>query len=57
VPSATVGVIALLVAGAVTDMGALLTLEHVGMLPSMLAARLLRRDECSDAHSHAPARA
>jgi hypothetical protein len=52
-----VGVIALLMAGAVTDMGALLTLEDVAMLPSMLAGMLFRRDKRSGAHSHASASA
>jgi hypothetical protein len=43
----TFGVIGLLGAGLVTDPMALMTLEHVAMLPSMLAAMLLRRDEYS----------
>jgi hypothetical protein len=47
----TFGVIGLLGAGLVTDPMALMTVEHVAMLPSMLAAMLLRRDEYS-AHSH-----
>lgn len=34
-------------------MGSLMTIEHVAMLPSMLAAMLLRRDEYSGAHAHA----
>jgi hypothetical protein len=41
----TFGVIALLGAGFVEGIGALLTIEHVAMLPSMLVAMLLRRDE------------
>jgi hypothetical protein len=41
----TAGVIALLGAGLVTDVGALLAIEHVVMLPSMLVAMLLRREE------------
>jgi hypothetical protein len=41
----TVAVIALLWAGFVADIGTLLTIEHVVMLPAMLAAMLLRRDE------------
>jgi hypothetical protein len=52
----TFGVIALLAAGVVTDAGALLMIEHVVMLPSMLAAMLLRRDEYSHAaHGNASA--
>ena len=43
----TFGVVALLAIGLVTDMGALMTLEHVVMLPSMLLVMLLRRDEYS----------
>jgi len=41
----TAGVIALLGAGLVGDVGTLLAIEHVVMLPSMLVAMLLRRDE------------
>jgi hypothetical protein len=41
----TFGVIALLAAGVVEGMGSLMMLEHVVMLPSMLVAMLLRRDE------------
>jgi hypothetical protein len=49
----TFGVIALLGVGLVEDTGTLLVIEHVVMLPSMLAAMLLRRDEYSHAaHSH-----
>ena len=48
----TAGVIALLGAGLVEDVGALLTIEHVVMLPSMLLAMLLRREEYSGAHDH-----
>ena len=47
----TFAAIALLAAGSVTDIGALMTIEHVAMLPAMLAAMLLRRDE----YSHGPA--
>jgi hypothetical protein len=47
----TFGVIGLLAAGLMTDPMALMTLEHVVMLVSMLAAMLLRRDEYSG-HSH-----
>lgn len=43
----TAGVIALLGAGLVGDIGALLMIEHVVMLPSMLVAMLLRREEYS----------
>jgi flagellar biosynthetic protein FliP len=43
----TFGVIALLGVGLVEDTGALLVIEHVVMLPSMLVAMLLRRDEYS----------
>ena len=43
----TFGVIALLSGGVVEDFGALMMLEHVVMLPSMLVAMLLRRDEYS----------
>jgi hypothetical protein len=43
----TFGVMALLWAGLVTDFGTLMGLEHVVMLPSMLVAMLLRRDEYS----------
>ena len=42
--------IALLWAGLVEDSGALLGIQHVAMLPSMLVAMLLRRDEYSGAH-------
>jgi hypothetical protein len=48
----TAGVIALLGAGLVDDVGALLVIEHVVMLPSMLVAMLLRRDEYSHAGHH-----
>ena len=47
----TAGVIGLLGAGLVTDFGSLMTIEHVVMLPSMLAAMLLRRDEYTG-HAH-----
>ncbi len=46
----TLGVIALLGAGLVTDFGVLMTLEHVVMLPAMLLVMLLRVDEYSHAH-------
>jgi hypothetical protein len=48
----TFGVIGLLAAGLMTDPMALMTLEHVVMLASMLAAMLLRRDEYGG-HDHA----
>ena len=41
----TLGVIALLGGDLVTDVGTLLMIEHVVMLPAMLAAMLLRREE------------
>jgi hypothetical protein len=41
----TAGVIALLGVGLVDDIGTLLMAEHVVMLPAMLVAMLLRRDE------------
>ena len=53
VPS--LGAIALLSVGLVDDLGALLVLEHVAMLISMLVAMVLRRDEYSSgvhAHGH-----
>jgi hypothetical protein len=43
----TAGVIALLWGGLVEDVGTLLVIEHVAMLPSMLVPMLLRRDEYS----------
>jgi hypothetical protein len=51
----TAGVIGLLGAGLVTDIGSLMMIEHVVMLPSMLAAMLLRRDEYSGGHGVAEA--
>jgi hypothetical protein len=51
----TVGVIALLWGGLVTDLGTLLVIEHVVMLPSMLVAMLLRRDEYTHHHGDAQA--
>jgi hypothetical protein len=49
----TAGVIVLLAAGAVTDFGTLMTLEHVVMFPSMLFVMLLRYDEYAGAaHAH-----
>jgi hypothetical protein len=43
----TAGVIGLLGAGLVGDLGTLFAIEHVAMLPSMLVAMLLRREEYS----------
>ena len=43
----TAGVVGLLGAGILTDIGTLLAIEHVVMLPSMLVAMLLRREEYS----------
>lgn len=49
----TFGVIALLWSSFVGDIGTLLVIEHVVMLPSMLMAMLLRRDEYTGAvHDH-----
>jgi hypothetical protein len=50
----TLSVLALLWSGLVGDLGTLLLIEHVAMLPSMLLAMLLRRDEYTGAvHHHA----
>ena len=43
----TAGVVGLLGAGLIVDVGTLLAIEHVVMLPSMLVAMLLRREEYS----------
>ena len=43
----TIGVVGLLGAGLLTDVGTLLMIEHVVMFPAMLVAMLLRRDEYS----------
>ena len=48
----TLGVLALLWSGLVEDVGPLLVIEHVVMLPSMLVAMLLRRDEYSGGVHH-----
>jgi hypothetical protein len=48
----TAGVIALLGAGLVTESGTLLAIEHVVMLPSMLVAMLLRREEYTHGGHH-----
>jgi hypothetical protein len=50
----TFAVIGLLWAGAVTSLGTLMTIEHIAMLASMLAAMLLRRAEYAG-HHHAHA--
>ena len=47
----TFAVIGLLGTGLVTDFGALMTIEHVAMLPAMLVAMLMRHEEYSHAHS------
>jgi hypothetical protein len=48
----TAGALALAGAGVVTDTDTLLVLEHTVMLPSMLIAMLLRRDEYTGHHHH-----
>jgi hypothetical protein len=53
----TAGVIALLGVGLVTDIGTLLAIEHVVMLPSMLVAMLMRREEYSGHHGRHAAHA
>jgi hypothetical protein len=50
VPS--VAVVGLLAAGAVTDTGTLLAVQHIVMFPAMLAVMLLRPDEYTHAHAH-----
>jgi hypothetical protein len=50
----TFAVIGVLAAGLVDDVMVLMTVEHIVMLPSMLVAMLLRRDEYTGhAHQHA----
>ena len=53
----TFAAIGLLAAGLLTDFGALMTVEHLAMLPAMLVAMLMRREEYSghDHHPHANA--
>jgi hypothetical protein len=52
----TAGAIGVLWIGLVEDIGTLLVIEHVVMLPAMLVAMLLRRDEYSGhTHHHGPA--
>lgn len=54
----TLGVIALLAAGLVEDIGALLVIEHVVMLLGMFAVMALRPDEyAGHRHGHQPATA
>ncbi len=48
----TAAMLALLGAGLVTNEGTLLVLEHIVMLPSMLVAMLLRREEYIGHHHH-----
>jgi hypothetical protein len=48
----TLGVLALLWTGLLPDLGTLLLIEHVVMLPSMLVAMLLRREEYTGALRH-----
>jgi cytochrome bd-type quinol oxidase subunit 2 len=48
-------VIGLLAAGVVTDIGLLMTIQHVVMLPAMLVAMLLRLDEYAGGHTRAGA--
>ena len=53
----TLSVLALLWSGLFGDLGTLLVIEHLAMLPSMLVAMLLRRDEYTGAtHHHAQQR-
>jgi hypothetical protein len=49
--------IGLLWAGTVEDTDALLYIQHIGMLPSMLAVMVLRLDEYAGHHGHAHAAA
>jgi hypothetical protein len=48
----TAAALGLLWASLVTDGGTLMLLQHALMLPGMLAAMLLRRDEYNDRHHH-----
>jgi hypothetical protein len=49
----TFAAVGLLATGIVEDSEALLSIQHIAMLPSMLVAMLLRRDEYTGvAHSH-----
>jgi hypothetical protein len=49
----TFAVLSLLAIGLVEDSASLLAIEHAVMLPAMLIAMLLRRDEYSAGHRHA----
>jgi hypothetical protein len=46
--------VALLAAGAVTDVGTLLEIQHVAMFPAMFGAMLLRRDEYAHRRGWSP---
>jgi hypothetical protein len=48
----TFAAIALRWGGVVEDVGSLLMIQHVAMLPSMLVAMLLRREEYTGGHAH-----
>jgi hypothetical protein len=48
----TFAIIALMWSGVVQDVDTAMMLEHVVMLPAMLVAMLLRRDEYSGHHAH-----
>ena len=48
----TFAVIGLLWAGSITDLGALIVIEHVGMLLAMAGVMLLRRAEYATHHGH-----
>jgi hypothetical protein len=51
----TFAVMGLLAAGVLTDIGALMVIEHVAMLAGMLAVMLLRPAEYTQHHGHAQA--
>jgi hypothetical protein len=53
----TLGVVGLLAAGLVTDIGSLLIIEHVAMFAGMFLAMALRPEHYSGDHHHAPAAA
>ena len=48
----SLGVVALLGAGLVTETGTLLAIQHIVMFPAMLAVMLLRVGEYTHAHGH-----
>ena len=50
----TFAIIAAMWAGVLTDFGTLMAVEHVVMLPAMLVAMLLRREEYTQGDHHAP---